>query len=108
MGNSWMEVGLNKIKYDYISKRVYESARNLLNKKLFPKYAEIFLKDKLMLETAIEECFRSPTQEWSCHECGIVVFGPKKWIHFHLSIHGKFSKREGRGGEIYQMKFGLY
>ena len=45
-----MEVGLNKIKYDYISERVYESAKNLLNKKLFPKYAEIYLKDAIMLK----------------------------------------------------------
>jgi len=103
-----MEVGLNKIKYDYISKRVYESAKNLLDKKLFPKYAEIYLKDPQMVKTAIEETFRGPFREWSCHECGIVVFGPKSWLHFHLGLHGKFQKREGRGNEIYQMKFGLY
>ena len=103
-----MKVGKNVLKYDYISERVYESAKNLLNKKLFQKYAEIYLKDPIMLESAIEETFRGPFREWSCHECGIVVYGPKKWLHFHLGLHGKFQEREGRGGEIYQMKFGLY
>jgi len=107
-GHTWMEVGLNKLKYDFIAAKVYESAKNLLNKKLFPKYAEQYLTDPLMLKSAIEETFRGPFREWSCHECGIVVYGPKKWLHFHLGYHGKFKKREGRAGEIYQMKFGLY
>ena len=107
-GNTWMEVGLNKIKYDYISERVYESAKDLLNKKHFPKYAEQYLTDSSMLKSAIEETFRGPFREWSCHECGIIVYGPKKWLHFHLGKHGKLREREGRGGEIYQMKFGLY
>jgi len=108
MGPTWMQVGKNKLKWDYIAAKVYESAKNLLNKKLFPKYAEQYLTDKLMLEQAIEETFRGPFREWSCHECGIIVYGPKKWLHFHLGYHGKFQKREGRGNEQYMMKFGLY
>ena len=64
--------------------------------------------DVKILEQAIEETFRGPFREWSCHECGIIVYGPKKWLHFHLGYHGKFQKREGRGNEQYQMKFGLY
>jgi len=103
-----MQVGLNKIKYDYIAKRVYQSAKDLLEKKQFPKYAEIYLKDKSMLINAIEETFKGPFREWSCHECGILVYGPKKWLHFHLGKHGRFREREKRGGEVYQMKFGIF
>lgn len=108
IGNTWMQIGRNKIKWDYIAEKVYESAKNLLSKKLFPKYAESYLTDPHMLEAAIEETFRGPFREWSCHECGIVVYGPKRWLHFHLGYHGKFKKREGREHEIYEMKFGLY
>jgi len=108
MGQTWMQIGKNKLKWDYISKRVYQSAKDLLEKKQFPKYAEQYLKDPLMLEQAIEETFRGPFREWSCHECGIMVYGPKKWLHFHLGKHGRFKERENRGGEIYQMKFGIF
>jgi len=34
MGSTWMQVGKNKLKWDYIEAKVYESAKNLLNKKL--------------------------------------------------------------------------
>jgi len=108
MGNTWMQVGKNKLKWDYIAERVHESAKNLLNKKLIPEQYLMYFTDPNMLETAIEETFRGPFREWSCHECGIVVYGPKKWLHFHLGYHGKFQKREGRANEMYQMKFGLY
>ena len=108
MANTWMQVGKNKLKWDYISEKVLQSAKDLLNKKLFPKYAEIYLTDPNMLEQAIEETFRGPFREWSCHECGMVVYGPKKWLHYHLGYHGEFQKRERRGNEMFQMKFGLY
>jgi len=103
-----MSTGRNKMKWDYISKRVYQSAKDLLEKKHFPKYSEIYLKDPIMLKGAIEETFRGPFREWTCHECGILVYGPKKWLHFHLGKHGRFRERENRGGEIYQMKFGIF
>jgi len=103
-----MQVGLNKMKYDYIASRVYKSAEDLLKKKMIPKYAEMYLKDPGMLKEAIEECFKSPFKEWNCTQgCGIRVYGPKKWIGFHLAIHGRFKERENRGGEIFNMKFNL-
>ena len=105
--DSWIRVGGNKPRYDYVAKRVYQSAKDLVHKKLVPKYSYMYFTQKIMLDQAISECFRSPFQEWTCPECGIRVYGPKKWIGFHLPIHGKFNKREGRGGEIFKMKFHL-
>ena len=32
LGNSWMAAGKNKMKYDYVSKKVRESAKDLINK----------------------------------------------------------------------------
>lgn len=100
-----MYTGKNKTKYDYVAQRVYKSAQDLMNKKLIPEYAWIYLKDPKMLKAGIEECFKGPFREWSCPECLIKVFGPRKWLHFHLAIHGKFNEREQRGGEIFKMKF---
>lgn len=102
-----MQVGGNKPRYDYVAGRVYQSAKDLMNKKLIPKYAWSYLKDPKMLLEAIDECFKSPFQEWTCPECIIRVYGPRKWIGFHLAIHGKFKEREGRGGEHFSMKFHL-
>lgn len=103
-----MAVGLNKIKWDYVTKRVLQSAKDLMYKKQIPEYAWGYLTDPKMLQDGIEECFRSPNHEWACGKCGIVVFAPRKWLHFHLAKHGKFREREGRGGEKFQMKFNLY
>jgi len=105
--DSWIRVGGNKPRYDYIASRVYQSAKDLVNKKLVPKYALMYFQQKIMLDQAISECFKSPFQEWTCPECMIRVYGPKKWIGFHLAIHGRFKEREGRGGEIFKMKFHL-
>jgi len=102
-----MSVGKNKKKYDYVAGRVYKSAQDLIKKKLIPKYAWMYLTDPGMLKEGIEECFKSPFREWNCQECGIRVYGPKKWIGFHLAIHGRFQERERRGGEIYKLKFNL-
>lgn len=105
--NSWMKSGKNKPKWNYLEKRVRQSAKDLLYKKMFPPYAQKYLTDESMIQSAIEEVFRGPYTQWTCHKCGIGVFGPKKWIHFHLAIHGKFQNRERRGNEVYEMKFGL-
>jgi len=107
LGNSWMQVGLNKRKYDYVAKRVLTSARDLVKKKLVPTYSLSYFTDPAMLKEGIDECFKGPFHEWNCQECGIRVYGPRKWIGFHLAIHGKFQNREGRGGEIYKLKFNL-
>jgi len=105
--DSWIKVGKNKPKYDYISGRVRQSAKDLIHKKLIPKYAWSYLLDPKMLEEGIDECFKSPFHEWTCPECQIRVYGPKKWIGFHLAIHGRFQQREQREHEIFQMKFHL-
>jgi len=105
--DSWIQAGKNKPRYDYVAGRVYKSAQDLINKKMIPKYALSYLTDPAMLKEGISECFKSPFQEWNCQECGIRVYGPRKWIGFHLAIHGRFDKREGRGGEHYQLKFNL-
>jgi len=104
---SWMQVGLNKAKWDYIEGRVLKSAEDLVKKKLVPKYTLMYFTDPGMLKEAVSECFKGPFHEWRCPECQIQVFGPKKWIGFHLPMHGKFDKREQRGGEIYGLKFHL-
>jgi len=106
--NSWMSAGKNKAKWDYISERVLQSAKDLMYKKQIPERCWIYLKDPQMLQQGIEECFKAIYHEWSCPECGICVFAPRKWLHFHLGKHGKFTEREGRGGEHFQMKFKLY
>ncbi len=103
-----MKSGKNQARWDYVSKKVRQTAKDLMTKKLIPKYAFMYLLDPKMLNEGIEECFKSPFQEWACPECGIMVYGPRKWIGFHLPIHGKFQKREGREHEIFQMKFNLY
>lgn len=105
---SWMSTGKNKAKWDYIEKRVLQSAKDLMNKKQIPQYAFMYLLDPGMLKEAVEECFKSPYHEWSCPDCGICVFAPRKWLHFHLGKHGKFREREQRGGEHFQMDFKLY
>lgn len=108
MNNSWLRIGYNKTVYDYVAGRVYASAKALMEKKLIPKYAWSYLTDPNMLKEATDETMKGPFREWSCPDCGITVFGPKKWIHLHLPIHGKFQNREGRGGEIYKKKFKIY
>ena len=108
MNNSWLQTGYNKQMYDYVSSKVYASAKALMHKKLIPKYAWMYLKDPSMLKEAIDETMKGPFRQWSCPDCGITVFGPKKWIHFHLAIHGKFQNRENRGGEIFKKDFKLY
>jgi len=108
MNNSWYQIGYNKPKYDIISKKVLQSAKDLMNKKLIPEYAWIYLKDPKMLREAINETMKGPFREWSCPSCGITVYGPRKWLHFHLGKHGRFKEREQKGGEIYQMKFPIY
>ncbi len=106
--NSWMSAGKNKEKWDYVSKRVIQSAKDLMYKKQIPQYAWSYLTDPAMLKEGIEECFKAKYHEWSCPECGICVFAPRKWLHFHLGKHGRFRQREQRGGEHFQMKFKLY
>ncbi|MEE9215754.1 MAG: hypothetical protein V3U54_13445 [Thermodesulfobacteriota bacterium] len=108
MNNSWLRTGYNKTVYDYVAGRVCASAKALMYKKLIPKYAWSYLTDPNMLKEAIDETMKGPYREWSCPDCGITVFGPKKWIHLHLPIHGKFQNREGRGGEIFKKKFKIY
>ena len=103
-----MKSGKNKPKWDYIEKRVLQSAKDMLYKKHLPKKYEMYLKDSSLLDTAIEETFRGPFREWACGDCGIVVYGPRQWLHMHLPIHGKFDKRENRENEIYEKKFNLY
>ena len=66
--NSWMSSGKNKAKWDYISKRVLQSAKDLMYKKQIPEYAWMYLKDPGMLREGIEECFKAEFHEWSCPE----------------------------------------
>ena len=108
INNSWFKVGYNKQMYDFISRKVLQSAKDLMEKKLIPKYAWMYLQDPKMLGEAIDETMKGPFREWSCPKCAITVYGPKKWMHLHLGHHGKFKEREGREHEIYQMKFKLY
>jgi hypothetical protein len=64
-----------------------QTAKDLMNKDLFPKYALSYLKDPNMMQQALKEYEASPMKSFRCPECGITLNAPKTWVIQHCKIH---------------------
>ena len=83
-----------------------QTAKDLMNKKLFPEYALSYLKDPQMLKAALIEWENSPTKSFRCPECGITINAPKSWIIQHVKIH--HNAKEKKENEISETRVNPY
>ena len=99
-----MDIG-SLLNLDYYSQYKAKQARNIINqtakdllsKELFPKYAESYLKDSKMLDAAVTNYQNQPFKSWVCPHCAIELFAPKPWIIQHLKTHT--NRKETRENE---------
>lgn len=86
--------------------RIRQSAKDLHRKNLLPQRSLAQLTDLKALNDAIHSVKTEFIHEWKCPHCGIVVFGPKKWMVEHSKIHAE--RKEIRENEIYKTNFKVY
>ena len=89
-----------------IDDRIRQSAKDLYRKNLLPERSLPLLTDLNNLKAAIYSVKHEFVHEWKCPHCGIVVFGPKKWMIEHSKIHAQ--KGEMRENEIKSTNFKVY
>ena len=90
----------------YTRDLIKQSARDLLRKNLFPQRSTGLLTELNNLNAAIKSVESEFVHEWKCPHCGIVVFGPKKWMIEHSKFHAE--KKEMRENEIRSTNFKVY
>ena len=100
---------LYKAKQDRIlgnSKRIInQAAKDLLQKKLIPKYTEAYLRDPAMLAAAAANHAKNAVKSFVCTHCGLEV-PTKEMLKQHLKIH--WNKRDRKENENPESKVRLY
>ena len=86
--------------------RIKQSAKDLLRKQLLPERSLSVLTDLNNLKAAIYSVKHEFVHEWKCPDCGIVVFGPKKWMIEHSKYHAE--KKEIKENEIRSRNYKVY